>query len=662
MKILSRILPLAFLSVFFLSPTAEGKAEKDSLFRLLQADQAQILEEHHLNYRRVKGNARFLHNDTYLLCDSASWNVDANYIEAFGNVQLIQNNTVLKSEELFYDIDENLAKFRGGVVELFDKDGNTLRTNQLDYNTKDSVGVFRYGGAVMDSSKNVIESRTGTYDAKISTFTFEDEVELYMDSILIKTNTLRYRTDLEKAFFGAQTYMWRDDGFLTAKGGSYDRHSRVAYFADEVYMNNPDYEAWTEELYYDQQTGQVDMYLHSQILDTTNKTFYIGNHLQYLPDTSMAILTRDPAIVYFGENENHEVDTLYAGADSIIVRSVPKCDIPENEISDAGKRKEDILFDALAKTRAEQAAERERQRIEKMRQVGLLPPEGLGNNNQAPADSLAAPVDSTSILADLPLPEALPAAPDSLDFPQDSLAVSQDSLAVEPPRDTTPVRFVSAYRNFRLFRSDMQAACDSAVFNELDSIVRMHGRPILWNDVKNQLTSEEMFLLMQDGNVTRGSMITNAWLISEQDTSHFNQIKSTEMLGFFRNNELYRFDALGGVNAVFYLVEDNVASTINIKESKTLTAMIKDGNAQRLLYMETIKSDAYPVSDLSPEKQKLKDFEWRAEERPESPLSITDQTLHTTIRDRYESVRRPTYRQTDRYFDNYMRNLLNSNR
>ena len=158
-------------------------ASQDSVFRLLEAERAEQYEQYGIQYRLVKGHARFLHNDTYLLCDSASWNVNTRFIEAFGNVRLIQDKTMLKSEEMLYWIDENRALFRGTLVELIDKDGNTLRTERLTYNTKDSVAVFEYGGSMKDKDGNVIESRTGTYDAKEGLFTFDDNVELYMDSI-----------------------------------------------------------------------------------------------------------------------------------------------------------------------------------------------------------------------------------------------------------------------------------------------------------------------------------------------------------------------------------------------------------------------------------------------------------------------------------------------
>ena len=198
-------------------------ASEESVFRLVQAERAEQYEKYGLNYRLVKGHDRFLHNDTYLLYDSASWNVDAKFIEAYGNVQIIQNNTMLKSEEMLYWIDDSKAQFRGPLVELFDKDGNTLRTSKLIYNTKDSVAIFEYGGALKDKDGNVIESSKGTYDSKEGLFTFEERVEIYMDTVEIKTQTLRYFTEEEKAYFGKNTYTWRDEGFLRADGVWYDR-------------------------------------------------------------------------------------------------------------------------------------------------------------------------------------------------------------------------------------------------------------------------------------------------------------------------------------------------------------------------------------------------------------------------------------------------------
>ena len=705
----------------------QKKAPKDSLFRLIQADRAEQYERFGMQYRLVQGHARFLHNDTYLLCDSASWNVDAKFIEAFGNVQLIQNKTMLKSEEMQYWIDESRAQFRGQIVELIDKDGNTLRTDRLTYNTQDSVAVFEYGGALKDKDGGIIEGRKGTYDGKEGLFSFEERTELFLDSIEVKTQSMRYLSEEGKAYFGRNTYVWRGNGFLRADAGWYDRANQMIHFSDHVFMFDPSYDAWSDMLYYNQATGAVDLYQNAQVLDTVNKSVYLGDHLQYLPATDSlsqrGLLTGDPAIVYYGENENHVVDTLYARADTFYVYAVPRCDVPKEEVSAAERRLEDMLYDALTAKRTEEAEAREKDRIEKMRQVGKLPPEWVERAKQAEADSLAAlarldslvtagAVDSL-VAAEKSLrasrtavdslinailhpvieePDDKDDTPDAPDAVRDSSSVVRDSTAVipgltgnpadstgvstrnpadstavipgdstavnRPPRDTTPIRYVLAWNNVKMYRSDMQAACDSMVFSELDSIARLYGEPVLWNEVRNQLTADEMQLLMKDGTFSRGSMLTNAWIISRQDSVHFNQIKSTEMLGYFYDSKLYRFDALGGVSAIFYMADEDVITTVNLKESRSLTAALKDGQAQRLLYMESIKSDAYPVGDVEPEKQRLKGFVWRGDERPVSRETITAREVRTSERKQYEHMQRPLFRETNKYFDNYMNDLI----
>ena len=664
------------------APLFSQTASQDSVFRLLEAERAEQYEQYGTQYRLVKGHARFLHNDTYLLCDSASWNVDSRYIEAFGNVQIIQDKTMLKSEEMIYWIDESRALFRGTLVELFDKDGNTLRTERLSYNTKDSVAVFEYGGSMKDKDGNVIESRKGTYDGKEGLFSFEDQVELYMDSIEIKTNQLRYFNETERAHFGRNTYLWRDDGFLRADAGWYDRPTRLVYFTNHVFMFDPSYDAWADEVYYHQMDGAVDLLRNAQVLDTTNKSVYLGDHMQYLPATDSlsqrGLLTGDPAIIYYGENEDHVVDTLFARADSFFVYTMPRCDIPDKEVKEAEQRLDDMLFDALSKKREEEGKQREQERIEKMRAVGKLPPEWVEQQQQAERDSLARldslaklpPLDSLAMLPaldSLPMVDSVSIRPivDSVgvQLMVDSIGVMPDSTAVMAMEDTvvldtTPIRYVHAWHNVKMYRSDVQAACDSMVFCELDSIARLFGRPILWNEVRNQLTAEDMQLLFRNGNFDRGSMITDAWIISEQDSVHYNQIKSTEMLGWFRDNKIYRFDALGGVTAIFYMVDEDVVTTINLKEAKSMTAALKDGTAQRLLYMESIKSDAYPVGELEMSKQRLKGFEWRAAERPSRRDSITDRQMRVSERSKYVDLKKPLYRQTNKFFDGYMYELF----
>ena len=115
---------------FTVSRISQRKERKDSLVRLLGCDKLQQVDEDGASFRKALGHARFEHNATLLLCDTALWNVNENIIKAIGHVKIIQNRTVLSSDKLDYLINENLAQFRGTLVQLQDKDKNTLRPRE----------------------------------------------------------------------------------------------------------------------------------------------------------------------------------------------------------------------------------------------------------------------------------------------------------------------------------------------------------------------------------------------------------------------------------------------------------------------------------------------------------------------------------------------------
>ena len=638
----------------------EATPPEDSIVRLISADKAWQVTEEGSHYRRVVGNARFLHNDTYLLCDSASWNVDAEVIEAFGNVQLMQEGTRLTSDCLTYLIPQNLAQFHGELVELTDKERNRLRTRQLEYNTKDSVAFFTDGGAMRSKEGNIVEGLRGTYDSRLKRFTFEEEVKVFLDSMLMRTQTLTYYTEEEKVLFGKETHTWQDETFIRADGGWYTRKDSTVCYRDNVYAMDDTYELWCGEGYRYGLTREIELKNRVRVLEPKRNTALYGDLLRYQPDSSKAYLLETPAAAFFGENENHTVDTLFVSADTMIFRVVPKYEFSAEEIASAEKRREDALFDALAEFRAKQAAERQKKIEEALRASGKLPPLKPDSTVTPPPPR---PMRSTTATETLPAGDSDPEEKDDASENETPPADTSATVAPPPaaaqtaaaaPSDSTEINCIWAFHNVKMFRSDLQAAADSLTFSTLDSIAMLLGRPVMWNQVKNQLTSETMHLFIKDGNVHRGSMLTDARITTREDEEHFNQIKSAEMMGFFRNNELYRYDALGSVAAIFYMEEEGVLTNVNIKESKSLTAMIKDAVATRLLYLEDIKSDAYPIPDLESEKQKFKGFEWRGDERPQTRYHVTQMPVPTSWRPLFAGMRPPVFNETDDYFDGYM--------
>ncbi len=678
---------LTFL-LTILSLSAPQNEKTDSLVRLLSAQSAQLLEDEGKTIRKVIGPARFLHNDTYLLCDTAYWDVDNKIIKAFSNVQILQDETVLTSDKLDYLIDENLAEFRGSVVQLQDKDGNTLRTRYLDYNTKDSVAVFSRGGSMRDKDGQIIESLKGTYDSKIKIFTFNTEVNMFSDSVFISTSFIEYQANSGKALFDDGVNAWKEDKMLSSNNGYYDSSDSTFFFTDDVHAMSEDQEGWADSLYFYRQSKNILLLGNAQIVDTTRKSSAMGDYIFYEDSISTITIEKNAAIIAELE-QNGQLDTTYLGADRIRYWTRKRCDIPEQLIADAGKRLTDLAGDpvtAYRKKAAEElaaaakakAAEEEKNNPnrppvkaeapsnEKNESMEVAPP--ADSLTVAAADTLAPPADSLTVApADTLAPpaDALAVAPaDTLAPPADSLTVAPaDTLA--PPADsltvavdTTKVGFALALGDVRMYKNDMQMRCDSLVYSDLDSLIRMFVDPVIWNEGVRQYSADSLSIIVKDKRMDKASLMSNAFIVIQEDSLLYDQIRSVEMMAYFDSTgALTRFDALGGATAVFYLEEQEALATVNKVESKMLSATFKDGEIQKVYYFDSPKNDAYPTVQLPPEDKRMKGFKWNPDIRPNGREDITSLVPKTSERNRYEAYPQPEYNQTSIYFPGYMADI-----
>ena len=680
-NIFSILLTLVLPAVLSLRVSAQEQQEpEDSLVRLLSGKSAQLLEIDGMSYRKIVGPARFFHNNTYLICDTALWNVDTRVIDAIGNVQIIQDQTELQSEKMKYYIDTDLAEFRGDVVQLQDKDNNTLRTKFLDYNTKDSVAVFFRGGSMRDKDGQIIESQTGTYDSKIKTFDFATDVNMFTDSIFIKTNTLRYQSEMSLATFGTGTNAWKEDNMLSAEQGWYDRGRELFFFTRQVHLMSDTQEAWCDSLYFNRNTSDIQMYGNVQLTDTTRNVSGLAGKLDYVDSLSIVTLTRDPAVIAVTEEEGQK-DTVYFGADTLIHYTLKMFEIDSLTIADAATRKANLDIDPVtefrrkaaeeaAKKAAEEAAndpnkkaqmEAQKRAQEKARADSLKAAQAAealakvkaAADSLARADSLAAVRDSLSVPDSLAAgTDSLAAVRDSLSVP-DSLAAGTDSLAAE--LDTTKIGFVVALKNVKIYRKNMQVVCDSLLYCDLDSLARLFKEPVIWNEITQQYNADSISVVVRNNAMEKASLMSNAFIHIEEDTTHYDQIKGAEMMAYFsEDGELSRFDALGGASALFYIEENDVLATVNKKDSKMLSAVFKDGNINRIYYFDTAVSDAYPVVQLAEEERKLKGFNWMPDRRPQDRHAVTSLDLRPSERTRYNARPRARYTQTDLYFPGYI--------
>ena len=679
---------LAAAALLYAQEPRKKKEGDDGKVHLISAQSAQLIEDKDgQSYRKVIGPARFLHNDTYLLCDTALWNVNTNIIDAVGHVRIIQDQTQLSSETLQYVVDDNMARFRGSLVQLEDKDNNILRTRYLDYNTKDSVAIFQDGGAMRDKDGQIIESLYGTYDSKAHLFVFNDQVNMYLDTTFVKTSRLEYRSDLSTAYFGFATDMWQDDKMLSANDGWYDRSRELFFFRRNVHVLTQDQETWSDSLYYYRTVGDADLLGHVELMDTTRNVFALAGKFQYTDSLSQIRMTREPAIMSISE-EKDKRDTLYLGGDLLLLRGIRKCDIPEEWEKDAQKRLSDIAGDPVMEYRRKAAEAAAAAAAKAAEEAALTDPnrpptppappaqgQKTGKPADKPADKTAnkpadkpkaAPADSLKAQADtLQAPvDSLKVPADSLKVPADTLAVPQDSLALPPvdtlppPKDTTKINFIWGSKHVRMFRRDMQMSSDSLIYSDLDSLVRLYQNPIFYNEGNRQYTADSIYMVIKNKQMEKAHLLANAFITIQEDPHSYDQIRGTEMVAYFDSTSaLTRFDALGGASSIFYLEEKGALATVNKVESKMIYATFKDGEIERIYYYDNPKNDGYPTVQMPEEDKTLKGFRWDPERRPASPLDVTSLTPRRSERTAYLARPHTQFTQTEDYFPGHIKKI-----
>ena len=701
MEIKGPVLSVLFAAVLFCSAAFSGYAQqedRDSLVVLISAKSAQAVVRDGYSFRKVIGPARFFHNNTYLLCDTAFWNVDNNYIDAIGNVQILQDETVLTGDKLTYLIDKDLAQFRGSVVQLLDKDDNTLRTSNLDYNTKDSVAVFRDGGAMRDKDGQIIESLEGSYDAKIKIFTFNNNVNMFSDTIFVKTSTLAYNSETSFATFGKGTDMWNKENMLSSDAGWYDRSRETFLFNRDVHLMSDTQEAWCDSVYYYRAVNDVTMLGNVQIIDTTRNISAVAGRMDYCDSLSRLKMRRDPAFIATTTDDKGASDTVYVAADHINYWTKMMFKVDSLEVASSKERLKSLDVDPVgtyrrkaaeeaAKAADEAARENDANYAAKKNAEAIRAARKNGGNADAEGafkrgdnavnakesqavsrenlqtvsrkDSLAVKSemrDSVAVKTD----SVAVSLTDSLMVKTDSLAVQPDTLVPPPVPDSTKVGFLTALKNVRLYRKDAQIVCDSLNYCDLDSLARLYLNPMVWQEGTRQYAADSIYVVIRNNAMDRASLMSNAFITIQEDREHFDQIKSAEMMAYFDpQGQLSRFDALGGVQALFFIKEEDVLATVNKADSKMLTAVFKGGEIQRVFYFDSAKNDGYPLVQMKKDERLLKGFNWQPERCPKDRYDVTGADYREPERGLFRAKPRANFRHTNKYFPGYMKKIYN---
>lgn len=184
-------------------------------------------------------------------------------------------------------------------------------------------------------------------------------------------------------------------------------------------------------------------------------------------------------------------------------------------------------------------------------------------------------------------------------------------------------RQIHAFHKVRAYRNDIQAVCDSLVYNSLDSCMTMYKDPIVWN-MGRQVLGEVMHAYMKDSTIHYADVIGQALSVEQMDSVHFNQVAAKEMRVYFEDGNPRQTWSVGNVQTIYYPVDDADSTIIGLNYLETDTMKMYLTADKKLDHIWTCRAEGtmYPISQIPPDKYKLPNFAWFDFIRPKNKDDI----------------------------------------
>ncbi len=195
----------------------------------------------------------------------------------------------------------------------------------------------------------------------------------------------------------------------------------------------------------------------------------------------------------------------------------------------------------------------------------------------------------------------------------DSLFLHADTITSYP--DSAGFKIIHAFHHVKAWRSDFQLKCDSLVFTESDSLLRLFGSPVVWSQ-DNQLTSVDMTLKMKNGQPYTFFLSESAMIISQVDPEKYNQISGKSMTGFISKKKLNKVNVDGMSQSIYYTTDNRGVFGINAVACKNMTIYLENKEVKRIILFDSPKGTMNPPKQLSQKETRLKGFVWHEKSRP----------------------------------------------
>lgn len=509
------------------------------------------------DFFRFVGDVIMQQGTDTLYCDSLYQNKTTNVLQAFSNVRIAQEGgTQGTCDYLRYTAASKIAFMQGNVVITDGK--NRLWTEDLTYNLGTKVGEYDNTGTLQADS-TLVTSNRAIYNVKSKEAHFLGNVIVKDPQYHTKSQDMTYNTETKLTQFFAKSLVVGDSGrtILQTSNGYYDNANGVAGFNSPSSVWYDGQYIESDTLYYNKKRGLSYAYGHVIAVDTGHhSTLYCGRATYHIRKRVMWAVDKPVLQTVNGK------DTLYMRADTFYSAPMLKPKTAVSKFADsvnAASKKQKI---------AEAAAPKEEKKGRKKKKEPTI------------------------------------------------AAIAEDTTAAD---STAPLLF-TGYHHVKIFSDSLQGVCDSIIFTQTDSCIRMISNPVAWSR-NSQVTGDTIIMKLGDSNRIKSIYVpNNAFIVSlagPADAELYDQVQGRTLRGAFKNNAITDLNVYPNAEVIYYSKDDHGAY-IGVLQAKgdRMRVSFADQSINKIHFDKNVHQTLTPLEKADIPNTRFSRFKWLPERRP----------------------------------------------
>lgn len=598
----------------------------------------------------LNGDVKVYHASTFMYCDTAI--LKSSDLRMRHNVVLLQNDTIkIFSDSLHYNGDSLVAYLYGDII-LENGPTKKLYTSYLKYDVKNKIAYYTKNAKLIDKTSTLISKR-GRYVLNEKTAYFYENVKASDDDFTLVGDSLAYNTSTQETRFLSPVRIIKDTSNIYSKKGWFDLDDKIGDFIDNAQYLSGKTKASADTISYDGKKDQITLktkdgrseYISEKdtafakiiYYDKKNETFILTENGHYKSTTNEV---KGEKIYYNKISEKFKVTGRSVVSDPPMLIEADTLDY--DKAIKFGKADGHVIWqDTSAKTAIHADHVVYEGNVNKLLAT---------NDKSRPLFTTAIENDTLFMRADtlksfrtfkerliLPDKNAKRRANQNKQLKGTSeinfsgTQVSESTIPMDSTQNITPDTIITdtiftgiidtfdffvAYHKVRIFKSDLQAVCDSLVFSKKDSIFTLYQQPFAWSD-SSQISGDTLDIFMKNKKLDKLTVKSQAAVLNSSDYIFFNQIQGRFIETLFKDSKINQMNVDGNAKIVYYLTnEAKEYSGVNTTEASRMTFYFDKSKVTDIFNYVEPKSIVFPMQTVDHESIKIKGFKWNLKIKP----------------------------------------------